>query len=233
MQALMEEFAVSMNTVRRDVIELIQRGAVEKVYGGVCARKVQPALTPYEIRRKSNEEAKRKIGRLAAALVHDGDIIFIDSGTTTLHMIDCLRDRKDLTIITYNLEAITKTLHYENMTVLVLPGQLRRKTNSLTGPAAVQELQRYNIRTSFMAATGLSMHGATNSSPMEYEIKQCAIRSSEKSVLLLSSEKFGVTGLMTYAPVSAFSCIVTDRLPSEEYQDYIAGQRVRILCENE
>ena len=47
-------------------------------------------------------------GRRAAELVHDGDVIYIDSGTTTLQMIDFLADRKDITIITNNLEAIIR-----------------------------------------------------------------------------------------------------------------------------
>jgi DeoR family myo-inositol catabolism operon transcriptional repressor len=214
MDELRERFDVSMNTIRRDVAQLLLRGTVEKVYGGVCARQNEQALTPYEVRRRGSEDAKAAIGKKAAELVQDGDIIFIDSGTTTLHMIDCLANKRELTIITNNLEAINRALPYENITIIALPGQVRRKTHSLTGDDAVRYLKRFNVRTAFMASTGLSSHGVTNSSPLEYEIKKCAVESAEKTVLLISRTKFGVTGLMTFAQLSDFDVLITDEAPS-------------------
>lgn len=217
MEELCDAFGVSMNTVRRDVGLMTARGTAEKVYGGVRAvRAASAALTPYEIRRSNSEQAKVRIGRRAAMLVHDRDIIFIDSGTTTLQMIDFLADRKELTIITNNLEVIFRALPMENITLIALPGQVQRKTNSLTGDDAVRCLRRYNIRTAFMAATGVSAHGATNSSPLEYEIKKCAVEISDRAVLLVTADKFGVTGLMTFAAPDAFSAVVTERTPGRE-----------------
>lgn len=217
MEGLRRQFGVSMNTVRRDVATLLRRGTVEKIYGGVRAIASDfHTLTPYEVRRGAGEKAKIAVGQAAAELVHDGDIIFIDSGTTTVHMIDFLASRRDVTIITHNLEVIFRALPNENITVIAMPGQVQRKTNSLTGGEAVRFLRRYNIKTAFMAATGISAQGATNSFPLEYEIKREAIERSEKSVLLVAREKFGVTGLMTFAPLSAFSAVVTDQAPAPE-----------------
>ena len=233
MDELRERFAMSMNTVRRDVAELLKRGTVEKVYGGVCARKNEQTLTPYEVRRRGSEGAKAAIGKRAAALVNDGDIIFIDSGTTTLHMIDCLADKRDLTIITNNLEAINRALPYENITIIALPGQVRRKTHSLTGDDAVRYLKRFNVCTAFMAATGLSSHGVTNSSPMEYEIKKCAVENAERTVLLISRAKFGVTGLMTFAQLEDFDVLVTDAAPSPEDQQRVKDSGAQLIVADE
>ncbi|MBR6668479.1 MAG: DeoR/GlpR transcriptional regulator [Clostridia bacterium] len=229
MEELRDHFEVSMNTVRRDVAELLKRGTVEKVYGGVCARKNEQALTPYEVRRRGSEDAKAAIGRRAAELVQDGDIIFIDSGTTTLHMIDHLADKRELTIITNNLEAINRALPYENINIIALPGQVRRKTRSFTGDDAVRYLKRFNVRTAFMASTGLSAHGVTNSSPMEYEIKKCAVESAEKTVLLISRAKFGVTGLMTFAQLEDFDVLITDAPPSPEEQARVNSSGAQLI----
>ena len=233
MDELRLHFDVSMNTVRRDVAELLKRGTVEKVYGGVCARKNEQALTPYEVRRRGSEDAKVAIGKRAAELVSDGDIIFIDSGTTTLHMIDFLADKRDLTIITNNLAAINRALPYENIPIIALPGQVRRKTHSFTGDDAVRYLRRFNVRIAFMAATGLSSHGVTNSSPMEYEIKKCAVESAETTVLLISHTKFGVTGLMTFAQLEDFDCLVTDEAPSAEDQLRVKASGAQLLISRE
>ncbi len=229
MEELRDHFDISMNTVRRDVAELLKRGMVEKVYGGVCARKSEQSLTPYEVRRRGSEDAKAAIGKRAAELVNDGDIIFIDSGTTTLHMIDHLKDKRELTIITNNLEAVNRALPHENITIIALPGQVRRKTRSFTGDDAVRYLRRFNVRIAFMASTGLSSHGVTNSSPMEYEIKKCAVESAETTVLLISQPKFGVTGLMTFAQLEDFDILVTDALPAPADQQRVRDSGAQLI----
>lgn len=229
MEELRDRFDISMNTVRRDVAQLLKRGMVEKVYGGVCARKNEQVLTPYEVRSSGCEDAKAAIGQCAAALVHDGDIIYIDSGTTTLHVIDHLADKRDLTIITNNLEAINRALPHANINIIALPGQLRRKTHSFTGDDAVSYLRRFNVRIAFMASTGLSPHGVTNSSPLEYEIKKCAVANSEKTVLLIAHAKFGVTGLMTFAQLEDFDVLITDETPSEEDQARVKASGAQLI----
>lgn len=229
MEELRDRYDISMNTVRRDVAQLLKRGMVEKVYGGVCARKNEQTIPPYEVRRRGSEEAKAAIGKCAASLVHDGDIIFIDSGTTTLHMIDHLADKRDLTIITNNLEAINRALPHANITIFALPGQVRRKTRSFTGDDAVNYLRRFNIRIAFMASTGLSPHGVTNSSPLEYEIKRCAVASAEQRVLLIAHAKFGVTGLMTFAQLKDFNMLITDMTPSAEDQAWVKRSGTQLI----
>ena len=229
MEELRIHFDISMNTVRRDVAELLGRGMVEKVYGGVCARKHEHTLTPYDVRRLGSEDAKAAIGKRAAELVHDGDIIFVDSGTTTLHMIDHLASKRDLTIITNNLEAINRAIPHENITIIALPGQVRRKTRSFTGDDAVHYLRRFNVRIAFMAATGLSSHGVTNSSPLEYEIKKCAVESAETTVLLITQTKFGVTGLMTFAQPEDFDLLITDRAPGPDDQLRVRNSGAQLI----
>lgn len=230
MERLCSQFGVSMNTVRRDVAELIRRGSIEKVYGGVRVRCEQDqTLTPFEKRRLENAHAKQLIGRRAAEMVEDGDIIFLDSGTTTLQMMDFLKDRRDITVVTHNLEAVVRALPYEGIQVISLPGQLRRKTHSFTGMEAARSLRGYNIKTAFMAATGASVHGVTNSSSLEYEIKKTAIEHCDRSVLTLCSQKFGVSGLMTYANFDQFDAVVTDAAPPGAYAEAIKAGGARLI----
>ena len=87
MDQLCEQFKVSMITVRRDIAQLQRKGTIEKIYGGVTARKGE-TLTPFDVRRISNREAKCAIAVRAASMVHDNDIVFLDSGTTKLHILD-------------------------------------------------------------------------------------------------------------------------------------------------
>ena len=115
MEQLCEEFRVSMNTIRRDIDTLCTRGSVIKVYGGVVANTNAPAthaetLRPFTERSSSNNNEKLMISQKAASYVQEGDIIFLDSGTTTLNMIPYLANIPNLTVITYSIPALVELL---------------------------------------------------------------------------------------------------------------------------
>ena len=229
MEELRDHFEVSMNTVRRDVSDLLKGGSVRKVYGGVRAQVQEPALVPYEVRSIGDSQTKMRLARYAAEFVHEGDVIFIDSGTTTLYLMDYLKNMNDLTVITNNVEVIIKALDNEKIRLIALPGQLRHKTRSVTGEVTVSFLSRYNIRTAFMAATGVSALGVTNSSPLEYEIKKKAVENSENKVLMVTGRKFGITSLMTYAHLDQFDAVVTDSSIPQKFQDMVAERQVQLI----
>ena len=229
MEELQQKFETSLNTVRRDVALLLKKGTIEKVYGGVCARKPEQ-LAPFDVRTIKNQEAKMHIGIKAAELVEEGDIIFLDSGTTTLHLVNSLAKMQNVTIVTHSLHAITAAIPFQGLTIISLPGQLHRKTSSFTGLDAVRFLRTYNIKKAFMAATGLSIsNGVTNSSPLEYELKITAMERSASSYLLLDSGKFGQTALLTYASLDKFDGVITDAKPDQSYITALENAGTRII----
>ena len=210
MEELCEEFDMSMNTVRMDVAALVKKGSVKKVYGGVCSNR-QNSLVPFEERKMTNSDKKKSVCRAAAKLVDDGDIIYIDSGTTTMYLTDYLDKHKNITVLTNNLNLIMHAVPYENVQVICLPGILERKTNSFVSAETGKILARYNITKAFFAATGVTEAGdVTNSSSLEYEIKREAMRNSEKKYLLLDSSKYGKSALLTYAHVRDMDRVIAD-----------------------
>ncbi len=210
MEELCTEFDVSMNTVRLDVAALVKKGSIKKVYGGVCSNH-QNGLVPFEERKMKNSERKKAVCRAAAALVEDGDIIYVDSGTTTMYLADYLEQHKNVTILTNNLNVIMRAVPYENIQVICLSGILERKTNSFVSAETGKILARYNIKKAIFAATGVTESGdVTNSSSLEYEIKREAMRNSEKKYLLLDSTKYGKSALLTYAHLGDMDKVIVD-----------------------
>ena len=210
MEELCTEFDVSMNTVRLDVAHLVKKGSIKKVYGGVCSNR-QNSLVPFEERKMKNSERKKAVCRAVAELVEDGDIIYVDSGTTTMYLADYLDKHKNVTVLTNNLNVIMRAVPYENIQVICLPGILERKTNSFVSAETGKILERYNIKKAIFAATGVTENGdVTNSSSLEYEIKREAIRNSEKKYLLLDSSKYGKSALLTYAHLSDMDRVIAD-----------------------
>ena len=217
---LCENFQISKSTLRRDLVSILQSSDIKKIYGGVTALP-KKELVSFEERNISNIEVKRKIAATAASFVQDNDIIFIDSGTTTLPVVDYIKDKQNITILTNNVEIILHAIPYSNINVISLSGALNRKTLSFTGPSAAPVLQNYNISKAFMAATGFSIvSGVTNSSPPESEIKRMAIQRSQKIFLLADSGKCGNVSLITYCDLNKVNTLITDAEPPKEYTEY-------------
>nr|WP_122012909.1 DeoR/GlpR family DNA-binding transcription regulator [Maliibacterium massiliense] len=226
---LCEVFDVSKNTIRRDLDELAVRGTIKKIYGGVTANASKELLS-FDERNITNMSAKLRIARRASEFVRDGDIVFIDSGTTPLGLVDCIKDRKGLSIFTNSLEVISRAIPYENLDVITLSGTLIRKTYSFAGLDAANVLRNYNITKCFMAATGISLqNGVTNSSPMECEVKKMAVQKSNHVYLLADHTKFDNVSLMTYCSVSDVHTVITDAVPPQKFMDYFKEHEIELI----
>lgn len=230
---LCEVYNVSKNTIRRDIDELVANGRIKKIYGGVTVEDYKP-ITSFEERNIKNLNLKKEIAMKAAELVMDGEIIFIDSGTTTMHMIDYLKDKNDITILTNSVEVIVRAIPRQNITVISLSGILNRKTLSFTGSTAADVLSQYNISKSFLASTGISAaNGATNSSPAETEIKKMAVTKSSNCYVLVDHTKFNVISLMTFSTLDKIDAIITDDMPEGSLKEALIAADCNIILTGE
>lgn len=232
MDTLCEVFGISKNTVRRDLEVLLGRGTVEKVYGGVIATESTPAipeLVSFHERFSKNSLEKQQIAALAASFVRERDIIYIDSGTTTINIIDHLAHLATVTVITNSIQITNKAMNYPGINLIMLPGTLKRNTASLVGSSCIEYLEDFNIVRAFMACTGVSLEtGICNASTEEYSVKKAALKKSQKHYLLADSSKFGKTSLMTYGQISQFDYILTDKLPDDRFRAYCSEQGCNI-----
>lgn len=224
-----KEFDISKSTLRRDLNDIMKAGNIQKTYGGVTTIP-EKGLISFEERNIAHLEEKKRIASAAAQLVNDNDIIFIDSGTTTFHILEYIEDRKNITVLTNNVEILFRAIPYNNINVIALSGLLNRKTLSLTGCYATQVLQNYNISKAFMAATGFSVaNGATNSSPLESDIKRVAVERSQAVYLLADKSKCGFVSLITYCSLSKIDVLITDGEPTPDIRRYMEQSGKKIL----
>ena len=210
MEELVEHFGVSMNTIRADVAYLVKTGAVEKIYGGVRAAE-HKQVPLFASRAMENTAQKRRIAMAAEAYIEDHDIIFIDAGTTTMHLLDCLQKTKHITVVTASLHVIHQAAAMDNVTLIVLPGTANHRTNSLADVGTLEYLSRYRFSKAFMGVSGISEDGRHNvSTYIEYEIKRTAMKQSKEKYLLVDTAKFGSSGLMSYGQAAEMTAMITD-----------------------
>ncbi|WP_158734602.1 DeoR/GlpR family DNA-binding transcription regulator [Alteribacillus sp. YIM 98480] len=227
---LAKTFKVSVNTVRRDVQKLVNEGQLKKVHGGVSVYDSQPAQ--YEEREIVNESAKRQIAKASAEMVEDEDIIFVDTGTTTVYMAEYLRGKK-VTVLTNNLDFIIQSKREPDITVISTGGLFDAATNSFINLQSSDVLTSYNINKAFMATTGISNdNGVTHASPLESEIKKEIVKKSTRVYVLADSTKFDKHALITYCTLKAVDCIITNTSPSSTFMNELKNHNV-YLCTTE
>ncbi|GBG96956.1 DeoR/GlpR family DNA-binding transcription regulator [Lactococcus termiticola] len=225
---LEEKFQVSMNTLRRDINELTLSGKIEKVYGGV--KSLHNALLDYTFRNRIQADAKAQIGRLAASLIQEDDIIFIDSGTTTSQMLPYIDKTINCTILTNNLDVVDFFTQLPNFRLILIGAIYKHSTRSFVELSPSQDLTNININKAFMAATGVSLeNGLSNSDSLEQRIKQNICQKSHEIYLLADHSKFDHTTLMTYAELDEIQAIITDQQPPQAYQDFFDEHGIGVL----
>jgi DeoR family transcriptional regulator, myo-inositol catabolism operon repressor len=229
LEELVSVFAVSKNTIRRDIQELVDRGKLKKVYGGVSVD--HKKLESFQDRKKQNQEQKASIVKQASQYVEDGDVIFIDSGTTTIELVEYIKER-NVTIFTNSIELIVRALPFEHLNVILIGGLLDRKTDSFGNMQNMNLLCDYNINKAFMASTGISLtNGVTNASPQESELKKTIVGRSLEVFLLIDHNKFDKYGLMTYCSLDEIDYLVTDEIPNDTYQEYAKKNSIQfVIC---
>ena len=229
LEELAKQFDVSINTIRRDVNELLERGRIRKVYGGVSAKENIKPL-PVNIRASKNRDAKHEIGRMAAELVRDGDTIFLDSGSTVVEMIPHLAKKERITIVTHSLTTMYEASKHPSLQVIALGGLYNHSTSSFVGLSTMQTLSDIYASAVFVAATGVSLsHGLTNTTFFEAEIKRHAVNRSSKVILMADHSKFDYSSTITFYDFSKLYAVVTDRKPSEKYMEVIRNNHIRLF----
>jgi DeoR family transcriptional regulator, myo-inositol catabolism operon repressor len=229
---LCDVFNVSKNTIRRDIAELQTRGIIKKVYGGITMNQSANSPEPFASREIKNSAQKKKIAHLAAKSVKDGDVIYIDSGTTTMHMIPFLAERSTLTILTASMHVINAASNYSQINTIATGGSLYIPSKAFVGPSVIQCLGHYNISKIFLASTGVSIeNGATNASPLECEIKRFLMKKPADKYLLVDTSKIGRASLMTYCQLKELNYIVMDAQPPKEYLTYFKENNVQLITE--
>ncbi|MEU9121596.1 DeoR/GlpR family DNA-binding transcription regulator [Streptomyces sp. NPDC048506] len=205
------EFGVARETVRRDLSELERRGLIRRTHG--AAYPVESAGFETTLARRETEQVaeKRRIAAAAATLVGEAETVFVDEGYTPELVAMLLPTDRPLTVITASLRTASLVAASESATVLLAGGRVRSGTQATVGSWARDMLARFVIDLAFLGANGVSReHGLTTPDPAVAEVKEQAVRSSRRRVLVGVHSKFGASSFCRFAEVSDFDTIVTD-----------------------
>lgn len=209
---LAKHFRTSQVTIRKDLDILHTKGRIHRTHGGALSAK-ESALDDPSLREKEKLHRKEKlqIAAAAAGMVNEGQVVILDSGTTTTAIARALRDFQNLTIIT-NAVNIAAELSGSNVEVILTGGNVRKNSFSLVGPLAEESLRRLNADILFLGVDGFDVqYGLSTPNLLEAKVNRAMMEVSKVTVAVCDSSKFGKRSLSLIAPPSALHAVITDR----------------------
>ncbi len=200
---------VSEMTIRRDLARVPE---TFHYLGGYILPAQGERIGPYRLETESDEhaEAKDAACRHAAALVQGGDTIFVDCGTTTVHMAAHLPADVPLTVVCYALNTAQRMASRPNIRMILLGGLFHPSAQTFSGEEALRTIEHLRINHAFLSAGGVHpTHGVTCSNFNEVPIKQAAMKRALRRTLVVDASKLGHLRPAFFASCDQFDAIVT------------------------
>jgi DeoR family transcriptional regulator, fructose operon transcriptional repressor len=208
---LCELLEVSEATVRRDLEWLENDGILERTHGGAMLNQRVQLELQYVQRIRSHAEEKRQIGQVAASMIEDGDIIFVNSGTTTTEVIRHIPSTANITIVTNNVTACLE-LSEVSYELLLVGGSYLATSQSVAGRFAIDNLNRIYANKAILAVDGLSLKfGCTVPTNAEAEVNQLMIQRNRGPLIVVTDHsKWGIVSNFEIAKIDHIQTLVTD-----------------------
>jgi DeoR family fructose operon transcriptional repressor len=227
---LAETFAVTAETIRRDLTILERAGMLRRVHGGAIPVErigFEPALSARDAVLTAEKE---RIAKVALAEVPEDGAIILDAGTTTARLAQALPVDRELTVVV-NSPAIAAILGpRSNLNVLVLGGRVRGKTLATVDDWALRPLADLYVDVAFMGTNGCSVErGLTTPDPAEAAVKRAMIGAARRAVLLADHTKIGIDYLARFGSLSDLDLLITDAGLDEELVVDVEAEGVRVI----
>ena len=224
-QELMKQCKVSEITVRRDLVDLESKGLLVRTHGGAVKSKAVEMLFYYDYKSNQHRQNKDYICQLAANYIQEGDIIFIDCGTTLSMITKYIINFKNLTVISTSLPVVSELIRFPNIRVSLIGGEIDNERQATYGSLAEFMIGKYHAKKAFIAADGLSLKkGLSSYDDQESSITKKMIENSDEVFLLCDSSKIEKNSFIAFALVTDIHHLITDKEITPEhlkmYQDF-------------
>lgn len=228
-EELAARFAVTPQTIRKDLNELCDRRLLARVHGGATVSSGIENVG-YEARRFIAQEEKRAIGEAAARLIPNGASLFINIGTTTEEVARALDGHEGLLVITNNLNVATLLYRHPRIEVIVAGGPVRRADAGIVGPPAVELIRQFKVDYAVIGVSAIDQEGAL----LDYDyreavVSQAIIDNSREVILVADRLKFERSAPVRIGRLSDIDVFVTDRMDSPTITTLCRSHEVQVI----
>ena len=226
---LAARFAVTPQTIRKDLNDLCDARALNRIHGGAVFPSGNENVK-YEARRSMAATEKQAIGRAAAELIPDNSSLFINIGTTTEAVGDALVDHKELMVITNNINVANRLRVFPSIEVVIAGGVVRGSDGGIVGEAAVDFIRQFKVDFAVIGVSAIDQDGALLDFDFrEVKVAQAIIANARHVILVSDASKFERTAPVRIGHISQVQTFITDHCPSDSIRTICAEQGVRII----
>lgn len=195
---LVERFAVSIETIRKDLLSLEQRGLLLRVHGGAVAKGNMKPFAALQQRNRQNGAQKCALAAKAMAFLSEGDIIGIDAGSTAITFAETLKKSfSRMTVVTHSLDVFEILRDHAEFSVILCGGQYKRTENAFYGALTLDMLGSLHLGKAFLFPSAVSLeYGICDYDDDLYLIQRQMMRSSDEIYILADSSKFEKKALL-------------------------------------
>lgn len=227
-EALAARFAVTPQTIRKDLNELCDQGLLQRYHGGAMLPSGVVNLG-YESRRQLATDAKRRIGAKAAELIPNNCSLLINIGTTTEQVATALRAHRGLMVITNNMNVVNILRGYDEIEVIVAGGVLRHADGGIVGAPAVEFLRQFKVDYAIIGTSAIDEDGGLlDYDYREVEVSRKIVETARCVILVADSLKYERSAPVRIGHISEVDHFVTDAAPPERLLRICADSRVKV-----
>ena len=216
-------------TIRRDLAFLETEGLLSKTYGGAVP--VVPEMNvSVRYRQTRRTGAKRIIGRLAGELIKDGDIIYLEAGSTCYEIIPHLTERKNLTIIANSLYLMRWLGKLTGHKIIIVGGQYRHERMDMVGPGAEMAISQMGGFKAFTGADDITIDaGISGADIVTVGFAKLVLKKANEVIFVGDHTKFDNPALYKIADIDQLDYIVTDKKPSDIWLEVAKRKNIELI----
>lgn len=232
---LKKALKVSSETIRRDLENMEAQGLIKRTYGGALLIKKDNTdnllYTSFNQRESKNIESKIEVAELAAQFIEEGQLVALDSGTTSLELARVIKRKfKLLTVITNSLIIANELAGVKGITLVLTGGVYKDDEAAFISDIASSFFSKLSIQTFFLTTCGISVDkGVTYWRMDEISIQEKMMEVSDKIFVIADSSKLGVNSLVKMCDVNRVSMIITDSYATEEQIKPFKDKGIKII----
>ncbi|MFN3610828.1 DeoR/GlpR family DNA-binding transcription regulator [Tepidimonas sp.] len=213
-EALAQRFGVTLQTVRRDVRELEQRGLLARYHGGVRTPVSTVENLGYRQRQTLNATAKEAIARAVARDVPPGCSLILNIGTTTEAVARALLQHRGLRVITNNLNVAAILADNPECEVIIAGGVVRARDRGIVGEVTIDFLRQFRVDIALIGISGIEADGTLRDYDVrEVKAARTIIEHARQTWLCADHSKFGRPAMVEVGHVGELTRLYTDRAP--------------------
>lgn len=225
---LCRAFGASKSSIRRDLLELEQKGVLRRVHGGAISLQIRDEGVDFGRLSGSSQNEKARIGALAASLVGDGQTIILGGGSTAVEVAKNLISRP-IQVITNSIPVVQVFWESKQVEVTLTGGYFYPRLGVQLGPICEKMLNSVCAELLIMGIRGISAAGISDHNTLIVESLRAMIRASRKTILVADHSKFGRDGMVHVAPLSDIDQIVSDTGLDIQYKEMLKENEVEVL----